>query len=67
MRDVRATRVLELNPSHRAFEVLRDAYSAGEKDKAAKLAKILSTLAAMAVGDEVEDPAEFADLVAELF
>ena len=67
MRDVRATRVLELNPSHRAFDVLRDAYSAGEKDKAAKLAKILSTLAAMAVGDEVEDPAEFADLVAELF
>ena len=67
MRDVRATRVLELNPSHRAFEVLRDAYSAGEKDKAAKLAKILSTLAAIAVGDEVEDPAEFADLVAELF
>ena len=65
MKDVRATRVLELNPAHHAFEVLKTAFSAGETEKAAKLSKILSTLAAMAVGDEVEDPTEFADLVVD--
>ena len=67
MRDVRATRVLELNPEHRAVQVLRESFESGDKEKASKLARILSVLAAMAVGDEVENPAEFADLVAELF
>ncbi len=67
MRKVRATRVLELNPEHRAFQVLRDAFAAGEKDRASDLAKILSTLAALAAGDDVENAAEFTDLVAALF
>ncbi|MBQ7437057.1 MAG: molecular chaperone HtpG [Oscillospiraceae bacterium] len=67
MRKVRATRVLELNPEHHAFQTLRDAYASGDKDRAASLAKILSTLAALAAGDDIEDAGEFTDLVSALF
>ena len=67
MRKVRATRVLELNPEHHAFAVLRDAYASGDKERAASLAKILSTLAALAAGDDIEDAGEFTDLVSALF
>ena len=66
MRKLRANRVLELNGEHHAFAVLKDAYE-NDKDKAAKLSKILAVLAEMTAGLEVEDPAEFADLVSELF
>ncbi len=65
-RKIRATRVLELNPDHHAFTVLKEAYET-DRDKAAKLAKILSVLAEMTAGTEVEDPVGFAGLVAELF
>ena len=66
MRNVRATRVLELNPDHRAFGVLREAF-ANDKEKAAKLSQILNVLAELAAGVEVEDPTVFVDQVAELF
>ncbi|MBR4472183.1 MAG: molecular chaperone HtpG [Oscillospiraceae bacterium] len=66
MRNVRATRVLELNPEHRAFSVLREAF-ANDKEKAAKLSQILNVLAELAAGVEVEDPTVFVDQVAELF
>ena len=67
MRKVRATRVLELNPENHAFQTLRDAYASGDKERAASLAKILSTLAALAAGDDIEDAGEFTDLVSALF
>ncbi len=67
MKKIRATRVLELNPEHRAFQVLRDAYDAGDKDRAASLAKILSDLASLAAGDDIENAGEFTDLVSALF
>ena len=70
MRNVRATRVLELNPEHRAFGILRDAFAAGDdasRERAAHLSRILCSLAALSAGDELEDPAAFTDLVAELF
>ena len=66
MRKLRATRVLELNPEHRCFEVLRDAFE-NDKDKAAKLSRILAVLAEMTAGVDVEDPTQFAGDVAELF
>ena len=66
MRKVRATRVLELNPEHHAFTVLKKAYE-GDKDKASRLAQILNVLAELAAGVEVEDPAVFIDQVTELF
>ena len=46
---------------------MRSAYESGEKEKAAEFAKILSTLAKMMAGVDVEDPAEFTRQVSELF
>lgn len=66
MRKIRANRVLELNPEHHAFAVLKDAYE-NDKEKARKLSLVLARLAEMMAGVEVEDPAAFVGLVAELF
>ena len=67
MRKLRANRVLELNAEHPAVQAMKAAFEAGEKDKAAKQARILETLAEMMAGCEIEDPASFVTLVAELF
>ncbi len=66
MRLIKANRVLELNPEHHAFQVLQDAY-ANDREKAGKLAQVLLTLAELMAGVDVEDPATFTTLVAELF
>ncbi len=66
MRKVRAARVLELNPEHRAFQVLKEAWES-DKEKAGKLSQILYVLAEMTAGMDVEDPNRFAEQVAELF
>ena len=66
MRKVRANRVLELNIEHPAVTALKEAYEK-DKDKAAKLARILSTMSQMMAGVEIEDPAAFVGLVSELF
>ena len=66
MRKVRATRVLELNPEHRAFQVLKEAFEY-DKEKAGRLAQILNVLAELQAGVEVEDPGAFTDQVTELF
>ncbi len=66
MRKLRANRVLELNIDHNAVKALLDAYS-NDKDKAAKQAKVMFTLAAMMAGLEIEDPASFVALVGEMF
>jgi molecular chaperone HtpG len=67
MRNIRATRVLELNPEHRAFTALKSALDSGDKDKAKNLALILTRLAELMAGAEIEDPAAFVSEVAELF
>jgi molecular chaperone HtpG len=66
MRKIRANRVLELNPQHHAFEVLKAAY-ANDQEKAKKLSLVLARLAELMAGLEVEDPSTFVSLVAELF
>ena len=66
MRKIRANRVLELNPEHHAFAVLKEAYE-NDKEKAKKLSQVLARLAELMAGVEVEDPAAFVSLVAELF
>ena len=66
MRKVRATRVLELNPEHHATQALKEAFE-NDREKAKKLSRILYVLAEMTAGMDVEDPAEFAAQVAELF
>ena len=66
MRKLRATRVLELNPEHPSFAALKAAFES-DKEKGKKLAKILWVLAELNAGVEVEDTAEFTELVSELF
>ena len=66
MRKIRANRVLELNPEHHAFAVLKEAYE-NDREKAKKLSLVLARLAELMAGVEVEDPAAFVALVAELF
>ena len=67
MRKVRATRVLELNGEHHAFQALKAAWEAGDKEKAKTMSLILARLAEMVSGAEIEDPATFAAQVSELF
>ena len=67
MRAIRATRVLELNPDHKAFAALKSAYDGGDKDKAKNLSLILARLAELMAGAEIEDPAAFVSEVSELF
>ena len=67
MRAIRANRVLELNPEHKAVAALKAAFEAGDRDKAKDLSLILVRLAELLAGAEIDDPAAFAALVAELF
>ena len=67
MRNIRATRVLELNPDHKAFAALKAAYEGGDTERAKSLSLILVRLAELLAGAEIEDPAAFASEVAELF
>lgn len=62
----KANKVLELNPDHKVFTALKNAYNT-DKDKAEKLAKILYTQAILVAGLPVENPVEYCDLVCDLF
>ena len=67
MRSIRATRVLELNPEHKAVAALKTAWESGDKDRAKNLSLILARLAELMAGAEIEDPAAFVTEVSELF
>ena len=58
--------MLELNPEHHAFKALKEAYET-DREKAGRLSLVLLRMAEMIAGVEVEDPAAFVSLVAELF
>ena len=49
------------------MQALKAAFDGGDKERAKKLAQILARLAEMLSGAEIEDPAAFVSLVAELF
>lgn len=66
MRKIRATRVLELNPEHHAVQVIKETYES-DKDKAVEMVKVLSNLAELMAGIELEDPASFVEMVGKLF
>ncbi len=66
MRKIKANRILELNPRHHAFQVLKEAYEK-DKEKAKKLSLVMARLAEMISGVDIEDPAAFVSLVAEMF
>ncbi len=67
MRSIRATRVLELNPEHKAVQSLKSAWESSDTDRAKNLALILARLAELMAGAEIEDPAAFVSEVSELF
>lgn len=63
---IRAKRVLELNSEHHAFKSIKEAFE-NDKEKAAKLSKILLAQGILIAGLPLEDAAEYAELVCELF
>ncbi len=62
---LRAERVLELNPKHKAFETLKEAYET-DKDKAAKYAKLLYGQSLLIAGVPLDDPSQFSDLICDI-
>ncbi len=61
----KSKRALELNPpDHPLVEALNKAYAAGDHDKLVPTAKLVYGMAVIAEGGELEDPAEFAKLLA---
>ena len=64
--DIRAVRVLELNANHHAYQTMKEAFTAGDKDKAARIAKILHAQALLIAGESLEDPAAYSELVCTL-
>ena len=62
---IKARRVLELNGEHHAFKALKNAFET-DKEKAAKLSKILYTQALLIADMPIENAVEFAQLVSEL-
>ncbi len=64
--DIRAQRVLELNPDAEAVSALRRAVDDGNKELADKYAKLLYGQALLLADLPMEDPAEFAALVCDL-
>ena len=62
---MKAERVLELNPSHPAFEALKNAWE-NDSDKAKKYAEILYNQSLLIAGMDIDDPAGYADMVCSL-
>ena len=63
--NVKAQKVLEINPNHPIFGVLKDLY-ANNKEKLADYSKILYTEALLIEGMPIEDPLAFSNLVCSL-
>lgn len=66
MEPPKARRVLELNADHPAFRALQEAV-ASDRDKAARLVEILHAQALLIAGEELPDPAAYAEQVCSLF
>ncbi len=64
-KNMKAQRVLELNPDSPAFAALQQAVET-DKDKAAKYAKLLYAQAQLIAGIPLEDPAGYTELVCSL-
>lgn len=62
----KTSKVLELNPDNPAFEALKTAFAAEDKDKAAKYAEILFNQALLIAGLTIEDATHYCDLVCSL-
>lgn len=63
--NVKAEKVLEINPNHKIFSVLKNLYET-DKSKLDDYSKILYTEALLIEGMPIEDPVEFSNLVCGL-
>ena len=63
--DIKAQRVLELNPAHKAFYMLMDAWQL-DKDRCARMGELLYDQALLIAGLPVENPARFTELLWEM-
>ena len=63
---MRAKRVLELNPEHKAVRAL-DAERVNNPERAGNMARVLLAQAELAAGIPLEDPAAYGELVCSLF
>lgn len=61
----KATKVLELNASHKAFAALKDAYKT-DQEKACNYVQLLYNQALLIAGLPIEDPVAYCDLVCAL-
>lgn len=63
--DIKAQRVLEINPAHKAFYMLLDSWQL-DKDKCAKIGQLLYDQALLIADLPIENPSEYTDLFWEL-
>ena len=63
---VQAQRVLEINANHPIFAKLAKLYGDGDKDRAAKYAKLLYNQALLIEGVSIEDPLAFSNDICDL-
>ncbi len=63
--NVKAEKILEINPEHEIFGVLKELYNT-DKEKLGNYSKILYNQALLIEGMPVEDPLEFSNLVCSL-
>ena len=63
--DIKAQRVLEINPTHKAFYMLCDTWQL-DKDRCAKIGKLLYNQALLIADISIENPSEYTDLFWEL-
>ncbi|MEE0866955.1 MAG: molecular chaperone HtpG [Clostridia bacterium] len=63
--EIKAQRVLEINPTHKAFYMLCDTWQL-DKDKCAKLGELLYNQALLIADISIDDPARYTDLFWEL-
>lgn len=62
---MKAERILELNPQHSMFTMIKDAFE-NDKDRAKKISEMLYQQAMLIAGFSIEDPTAYTDLVCEL-
>lgn len=64
--DPKAMRVLEINPNHKVFDSLKNAFEKDDKEKIKKYSYILYNEAILIAGLPIEDPSALAEAISEL-
>ena len=63
---LKAIRILEFNAEHPAYKAMAEAFAEDDKEKAAKIARILHAQALLIAGEKLDDPAAYSELVCSL-